>query len=141
MIRWLFNRALVKGMAQVVHEMCSFALHLRDLGRPPHNYFLIHPMLIEHRDPDANSKDQVHIFYLSDGRFAFRVMVPHSEPGGNAWVMVSPDKDFQGVNIQATEVNRYIVWLDRFAACPRGPLASNLLRRFVRDYAAADVST
>ncbi|OYW53042.1 MAG: hypothetical protein B7Y80_18975 [Hyphomicrobium sp. 32-62-53] len=129
-------------MAQVIHEMCSYAHHLRELtGAPLHKYFLTHSMLQNHNPPAAGGPDSTHVFWLSDGTQGLQVLVHDGDERSGAWVSVSPDGDFQNASVQSTKKGRYMVRVDRRGVTrPEGRLAQKLVESFVKKHDAADVS-
>jgi hypothetical protein len=83
-------------MAQALHEMAASARSLEERGRPLHSFFNAHPMLKHHRLPMRYDKDQVHIFWLSDGSQGFTLIVSDGGPHQKGWLAATADGDFEG---------------------------------------------
>ena len=138
---WLLKNPRVTAIARVIHEMCCDAHHQRDtLGAPLHRYFTNHPMLKNHRAPTPSDRDQVHIFWLSDGRQGFHAMVCDGQQDAPAWVAIAPDGDFEGVHVQSGRKGRYMVRIVGHSPRPQGRLATKLVDEFVAIYDALDTS-
>jgi hypothetical protein len=137
---WLLKHSRrVTTTARVIHQMCCDAHHLRDTSNAPlHRYFTGHPMLKNHRAPPPENPDLVHIFWLSDGRQGFDVMVCNGERDKRAWLAIAPDGDFDGARVQSGSKGRYTVRIDH--GRPQGHLATKLTREFVATYDAVDTS-
>jgi hypothetical protein len=135
---WLSKRGRrVRAMGRVIHEMCYQAHRLRDtLDAPLHSHFIAYPMLKYHGAPKSTDSDQVHIFWISDGRQSFDIMVCD----GEAWLAVCPDGDFAGAYVQSGRMDHYVVRLDQAFARPQGHLATKLVQEFVARYAAVAAS-
>ena len=141
MLGWLLKNPRVTAIAGVIHEMCCYAHHPRDtLDAPLHRYFTRHPMLKNHRAPIPADRDQVHIFWLSDGRQGFDVMVCDGQQDKPAWLTIAPDGDFDGVHVQSGGKGRYMVRIDRHSPRPQGRLATKLLDEFIATYDAVNTS-
>jgi hypothetical protein len=97
-------------------------------------------MLRNHRAPTPADRDQVHSFWLSDGRQGFKIMVCDEQQEEAAWVLVAPDGEFEGAHVQSGRKGRYIVRIDRYSPRPKGALATKLVNKFVATYDAADIS-
>jgi hypothetical protein len=138
---WLLRNPRVSAMGRVMHEMCSYSHHLHEsMGMPLHTHSMHHPMLQNHRAPTESDRDQVHTFWLSDGRQGFRVMVFDGQNRESGWIAISPDGDFNGASVQATRKGQYMVNLDRYSARPHGRLAANLVKEFITKYDAVDTT-
>lgn len=140
MLGWLLSGPKVTSMAGAIHEMACHAHHARELGSPLHSYFIRHPMLRTHRPPTPGDHDQVHSFWITDGRQGFSVMIREGGADGGAWLSVAPDGDFDGAHVRSGKKGRYLVHFDRPLARPPGRLATKLIEKFVTAYGAMDVS-
>lgn len=131
----------VADMARQIHEVCCTAHDFHTTsGTLLHKHFANHPMLKSHRAPTPTEIDQVHTFWLSDGRQGFGVMVCDGQRDKKAWVAVAPDGDFGGAHVQSVRKGRYIVSVERSLARPQGRLATKLIDTFVVTYDAANAS-
>ena len=140
MLGRLWSGPKVTAMAQVIHEMACHAHDARALGSPLHSYFIRHPMLRNHRPPTLADHDQVHTFWITDGRQGYSVRVREGDADGGAWLLVAPDGDFDGAHARSGKKGRYLVRFDRPLARPPGRLAMKLIEKFVTAYGAMDVS-
>jgi hypothetical protein len=133
---WLLTDRRVANVARVIHEMCCYAHRLRESGGPLHGCLTHHPMLKNHRAPPPENSDLVHIFWLSDGRQGFEVMISDGQQKKPAWLAIAPDGDFDGVRVQSGSRARYTVLIDHSRS--QGRLATKLARKFVAAYGAVD---
>ena len=134
----LFGNSQVKAMARVIDEMCTLSHRLRSSGSSLDRFFKTHP-LKNHRAPQPTEIDQVHTFWLSDGRQGFDVLVDEGIGNGKCWVLISPDGEFKDAHIQSSQEGRYLVRVDSYPR-QRGPLAVKLVDEFAKSFGAANTT-
>lgn len=109
-------------------------------GEPLHKYFLHLPNLVHHRPPDFGEHDQVHRFLLSYGLTQLDVTVSSGNPNNGNWILIRADGEFSGGIIQSLEKGKYLVSIQPSPARGVGKLAHKILRLFIVQYYARDVS-